>query len=45
MMHALPFDEVIQILEAPAHEEVNTVSYFPFQDFDDDFMIWKVKKC
>jgi hypothetical protein len=35
MMHALPFNEVIQILEAPAQEEVNTVSYFPFQDFDD----------
>jgi hypothetical protein len=35
MMHALPFDEVIQILEAPAQEEVNTVSYFPFQNFDD----------
>jgi hypothetical protein len=35
MMHALPFDEVIQILEAPAQEEVNTVSYFPFQESDD----------
>jgi hypothetical protein len=35
MMLALPFDEVIQILEAPAQEEVNMISYFPFQDFDD----------
>ena len=35
MMHDLPFDEVIQILEAPAQEEVSTVSYFPFQNFDD----------
>jgi hypothetical protein len=35
MMHALPFDEVIHILEAPTQEEVNIVSYFPFQDFDD----------
>jgi hypothetical protein len=35
MMHALPFDEVIRVLEAPAQEEVNTVSYFPFQEFDD----------
>jgi hypothetical protein len=30
MTHALPFNEIIQFLEAPAHEEVNTVSYFPF---------------
>jgi hypothetical protein len=29
------FDEVIQIFEAPAQEEVSTVSCFPFQDFDD----------
>jgi hypothetical protein len=35
MMHSLPFNEVIQILEAPAREEVNMISYFPFQDFDD----------
>jgi hypothetical protein len=35
MMHALPFNEVIQILEAHAQEEVNTISYFRFQDFDD----------
>jgi hypothetical protein len=34
MMHALPFNEVIQILESPAQEEVKTVSYFPFQEFD-----------
>jgi hypothetical protein len=31
----LPFDEVIQILEAPAQEEVSKVSYFPFQIFND----------
>jgi hypothetical protein len=35
MMSALPFDEVIYILEAPTQEEVNTLSYFPFQEFDD----------
>jgi hypothetical protein len=35
MMLALPFDEFIQILESSAQEEVNTVSCFPFQDFDD----------
>jgi hypothetical protein len=35
MMHALPLDEVIQILEAPAQAELNMVSCFPFQDFDD----------
>jgi hypothetical protein len=29
------FDKVIQIFEAPAHEEVNMVNGFPFQDFDD----------
>jgi len=29
------FDKVIQIFEAPAHEEVNTLNGFPFQDFDD----------
>jgi hypothetical protein len=32
MMHALPFDEFIQIVEAPAQEEVRTMSYFPFQN-------------
>jgi hypothetical protein len=25
-----PFDEVIQAIDAPAQQEVNTVSYFPF---------------
>jgi hypothetical protein len=35
LMLNLPFDEVIQSFDAPAHEEVNTVSCFPFQDFDD----------
>jgi hypothetical protein len=35
LMLTLPFDEVIQIFDAPAQEEVNTVSCFPFQDFDD----------
>jgi hypothetical protein len=35
MMHALPSDEVIQILEAPTQEELNTVCCFPFQDFND----------
>jgi hypothetical protein len=35
MMHALPFNEVIQAIDAPAQQEVNTVSYFPFQNFDD----------
>ena len=34
IMHFLPFNEVIQILEAPAQEEVNMVSYFPFQESD-----------
>ena len=34
-MDALPFDEVIQGFDALAQQEVNTVSYFPFQDFDD----------
>jgi hypothetical protein len=32
---SLPFDEVIQILEAPAQEEVNKVSCFPSQIFND----------
>jgi hypothetical protein len=35
LMLAPPFDEVIQAFDAPAQEEVSTVSYFPFQDFDD----------
>ena len=29
------FDEVIQVFDAPAQEEVTMVSYFPFQDFED----------
>ena len=46
MMHALPFNEVIQILEAPTHEEVNTISYFLSKILMMlYFMIWKVKKC
>jgi hypothetical protein len=45
-MVALPFDEVIQAFDTPTQEEVNTISCFPFQDFDDlYFVIWKVKKC
>jgi hypothetical protein len=32
---SLPFDEVTQILEAPAQEEVNKVSFFPSQFFND----------
>ena len=32
---SLPFDEVIQILEAPALEGLSKVSYFPFQIFND----------
>jgi hypothetical protein len=35
VLDALPFDEVIQAFDTPAQQEVNTVSYFPFQDFDD----------
>jgi hypothetical protein len=35
VLDALPFDEVIQAFDAPAQQEVNTVSYFPFQGFDD----------
>jgi hypothetical protein len=35
MMHVVYFNEVIQILEAPAQEEINMVSYFPFQESDD----------
>jgi hypothetical protein len=31
----LTFDEVIEAIDAPAQQEVNMVSYFPFQDFDD----------
>jgi hypothetical protein len=35
LMLSLPFDEVIQGFDAPTQEKVNTVSCFPFQDFDD----------
>jgi hypothetical protein len=35
LMLSLPFDEVIQGFNTPAQEKVNTVSCFPFQDFDD----------
>jgi hypothetical protein len=28
-------DEVIQVFDALAQQEVNMVSYFPFQDFED----------
>jgi hypothetical protein len=35
VLDLLPFDEVIQSIDAPAQQEINTVSYFPFQDFND----------
>jgi len=35
VLDALPFDEVIQATNTPTQQEVNIVSYFPFQDFDD----------
>jgi hypothetical protein len=35
VLDALPFDEVVQAFDAPAHQEVNIVSYLPFQNFDD----------
>jgi hypothetical protein len=35
VLDPLPFDQVIQAIDAPAEQEVNMVSYFPFQDFDD----------
>ena len=35
VLDPLPFDEVIQAFDALALEEVNMVSCFPFQDFDD----------
>jgi hypothetical protein len=45
VLDAIPFDEVIQAFDAPAQQEANMVSYFPFQDFDDAlFFIWKKKK-
>jgi hypothetical protein len=34
VLYPLPFHEVIQAIDAPA-QKVNTVSYFPFQYFDD----------
>jgi hypothetical protein len=34
MMHV----EDTQVLEAPAQEEINTVSYLPFQNFDDSLL-------
>jgi hypothetical protein len=34
MMHV----EDTQVLEAPAQEEINMVSYFPFQNFDDSLL-------
>jgi hypothetical protein len=44
LMLAPPFDEVIQIFEAPAQEEVNTMSCFPFQDFDDALFFYLERK-
>jgi hypothetical protein len=35
LMLSISFDEVIQVFDIPAQEEVNTVSCFPFQDFED----------
>jgi hypothetical protein len=35
MMNVVSFDEDTQTLEAPTQEEINTVSYRPFQNFDD----------
>jgi hypothetical protein len=31
----VPFDEFIQAIDAPAQQELNTISYFPFLYFDD----------
>jgi hypothetical protein len=42
---SLPFDEVIQILEAPAQKEVSTVSSLSKILMILYFMIWKVKRC
>jgi hypothetical protein len=39
---SLSFDEVIQILEAPAQEEVSKVNHFPFQIFN-DFLSYDVE--
>jgi hypothetical protein len=30
VLEPLPFDEVIQAIDAPAQQEVNTLIYFPF---------------
>jgi len=35
VLDPLPFDEAIQAIDAPAQQKVSTVSYFPFQNFDD----------
>jgi hypothetical protein len=35
VLDAFLFDEVIQAFDNPALQEVKTVSYFPFRDFDD----------
>ena len=35
VLNSLPFDEFIQSFDAPTQQEVNMVSYFPFQYFDD----------
>jgi hypothetical protein len=32
---SLSFDKAIQAIDALAQQEVNKVSYFPLQDFDD----------
>jgi hypothetical protein len=34
MMHVISFNKDTQVLKAPAQEEKNTVSYLPFQNFD-----------
>jgi hypothetical protein len=35
VLYPLTFDEVFQAINIPAQQEVNMISYFPFQDFDD----------
>jgi hypothetical protein len=35
VLKPLPFNEVIQAIDTPTQQEVNTVSYFPFQNFHD----------
>jgi hypothetical protein len=44
MMHSLSFDEVIHILEAPAHEEVSIVISLSKILMMLYFVIWKVNK-